>query len=633
MLKWSTKYEAGSESQAAAPAEFDALATAASISMQGSSLHRHNNTGRRRRLPTGTAATSPIRLSRPLPTPDIATAQETWTAAELEHPDGPPPAESRAYSAVGSSRRGSDGTPSANYHLPTYISNNAPPCSGSGAISALRGAREPSAHDNPAESSSEMTAIPHQGPAPEMSGQAESCLGLRAAPLDESSYLIEIWFKSVCGSWAAYDSPLNPIRRLCSSLWGSSASLYYSLQSMAAATLPAHQAKTQEIASLAPQMATRAIIQDLELLFEVPTAVSQFPAGLVMSLFCMSSSLSWIDHRQLGLQYLGHARTVISLLEMRAQFLCDDDRELLRFFKGCLIYEEAMRSIVTSRREDIKTLLEWSPATSSLAQFELHAWTGVPPQIFGLLGKAMALCRSSRDLWRRRGIATYRLMQEAASAIEEAADLEEKLLSVEVPYSGGELDGAADQHDRRAHLHCAAEAYRLSSLLQLYQSFPDLISRRLPDEVTTNGSVPQGCWLTPLSLHIANLLARIPHDSGMRCLQPLLCLCAGSGLKHDLTPAAEKAYHEYSSIPSTQSSAYALSPWPIPDNQSLDVHQAREFLSNRLTLLEQGLPTKPILVIHGLLGAIWQAYDNETEAGQVHWLDIMIDMNYESVFG
>jgi hypothetical protein len=223
-------------------------------------------------------------------------------------------------------------------------------------------------------------------------------------------------------------------------------------------------------------------------------------------------------------------------------------------------------------------------------------------------------------------------MQEAASDIEQGEDLEEKLLSVEVPYVPEE---SGDTHDcsLRSYLHFAAEAFRLSSLLQLYQSFPDLISRRLPDEVAANRSVPRSCWLTPLSLHITNVLSRIPHGSGMRCLQPLLCLCARSGLKQELTPEGERPPHGSLAMAPTKGSKYTLSVCSVPDRQSLDVFQARDFLLYRLTQLEQSLPAKPILVIQRLLKAIWQAYDNETEVGQVHRLDIMVDMNYESVFG
>lgn len=65
----------------------------------------------------------------------------------------------------------------------------------------------------------------------------------------------------------------------------------------------------------------------------------------------ISSSLSWI--RQLGLQDLDHARTVISLLEMRKMLLSSENQSLPEFFKNCLVYEEVVRGVMTLHRESI----------------------------------------------------------------------------------------------------------------------------------------------------------------------------------------------------------------------------------------------------------------------------------------
>jgi hypothetical protein len=330
--------------------------------MQENSLLGHNSRQRRRRSRT---AGSPIIQSKP--SPIAGTLQEPQAASGLDYLERH---QSTAVESQSNSAAGID-PPSSSVACTT----NSSTCISNDDRTYSNTILTPTdvTTDHNFSKTTDAVVKPYQEHFQQKSAQPSYHNGLRRSLSDQPSYLIEIWFKSVCGSWAAYDSLLNPIRRLGSSLWGSSASLYYSLQSMTAATLPQHQAHMHEVASLAPQMATRAIIQELEILFEVPIAVSHFPTGLVMSLFCISSSLCWIDRRQLGLQYLGHARTVISLLDMRAKFLCKDDLELLEFPKGCLTYEEAIRSIVTSRGDDIKTLPEWRPSISSLAHFELHA--------------------------------------------------------------------------------------------------------------------------------------------------------------------------------------------------------------------------------------------------------------------
>ncbi|EEU39767.1 uncharacterized protein NECHADRAFT_93054 [Fusarium vanettenii 77-13-4] len=424
---------------------------------------------------------------------------------------------------------------------------------------------------------------------------------------EPSTFLIELWFKSVCGAWAAYDSPTNPFRRLGSSLWGSSRPLFYSLQSMAAASLVKRQPEIQEIAASAPRIATEAIIHELRKLFEAPNTVTTIPHALIISLFCLSSSLCWMDHKQLGLQYLRHVRVILSLLEMRSKHLTKEDQKLVEFFKECLIYEESVRSIVTSYKEDISTLMEWTPATYPPYDFVLHPWTGVPPKIIALFGKAMSLCRRSRDTWRGSIAPTYEVMWQAMLDINEAQALEETLLSVEVPALIEDAGEIRKEDGLDMDLHRAAEVFRLSSLLQLYQTFPDLVSRRLPDRIDS-GSVTKTTWPTSLALYITGILSEIPAES-IRCLQPLLCLGVGSGLRFIGDSKSPKQRH------------------------FSDVGLAREFIMDRLRGFGQGPAVGPIVILRELLQAVWSWYDSETVPGSVHWLDVMADLKYETVFG
>ncbi|KAH7188206.1 fungal-specific transcription factor domain-containing protein [Fusarium flagelliforme] len=433
---------------------------------------------------------------------------------------------------------------------------------------------------------------------------------------EPSSFLIELWFKSVCGSWAAYDSSINPFRRLGSSLWSSSRPLFYSLQSMAAASITKRQPEIQEIAISAPRIATEAIIHELRSLFDSPNSVTTVPHALIISLFCLSSSLCWMDHKQLGLQYLRHVRMILSLLEMRSEYLSKQDRSLVGFFKECLIYEESVRSIVTSTREDISTLTEWAPAMYPPYDFVLHPWTGVPPKIIALFGKSMSLCRRSRDTWRNCTAPTYEVMWQTMLDINEAQTLEETLLSVRVPKL---ISDASENYTNKGQinldLHHAAEVFRLCSLLQLYQTFPDLVSRRLPDELD------KGSWSTSLALYITGLLANIPSES-IRCLQPLLCLGVGSGLRCKTVP--EDGPSRLELLDHAEES---------DEQQFTDVDTARVFIMDRLRGFGNGPATGPIVVLRDLLQAVWSYYDSEITPGSIHWLDVMADLKYETVFG
>ncbi|KPM45136.1 hypothetical protein AK830_g1419 [Neonectria ditissima] len=453
-----------------------------------------------------------------------------------------------------------------------------------------------------------------------------------------STRLVELWFKSVCGVWSAFDSPANPFRRLCSSLWGSSETVFYSLQSMASTSLTTDSSDLKEVTALAPRLANQALIQELQTLFKAPNHVSSVPAGLLVSLFCMSSSCSWVDSRELGLQYLGNARVVLDLLELNLESLREEDRQLLGFFRGCLVYEQMLRGIVSNREEDVSVPLEWNPTDAMPDPLDLHPWTGVSTAIVMLLGKAMALCRRSRNLWRHRPVATYEIMLQALHDIAEGQKLEEKLLSIEIPDTADQPNGIqSGEESVRLDLHNATEAFRLSSLLQLYQSFPDLLSRRLPSNEAGNSQAFQNQWVTGLAIRITRVLEEIPSTSPMRCLQPLLCICAGSGLRFEMGDDPETPYEKVPAIISekenTSEDLDTISAASPQESRSLEVAQARDFLLSRLRELDQGILSNSGAVARKLLLAIWTAFDKDSSLQQSHWMDIMAGTKSWTVFG
>lgn len=472
-----------------------------------------------------------------------------------------------------------------------------------------------------------------------------------ARPLvDVPSFLIQHWFKSVCGSWSAFDSQANPYRQLSASLWHSSMAVFYALQSMAAASLVEHLPHLKEVSHSAPRLAAQAIRYELQTFHANPKSPMAFPGGLVLSLFCMSSSICWTDSRQFGLQFLKPGRVVLNCLNKVAGYLSHPDRELLNFFNGCLIYEEMLRSIVSNDDTDMENLATWHVSTAQTISVVPHAWTGVSPDLLRLFGKTMFLCRRSRNRWRQPDLVADKILRETTD-YQEAAVIEEVLLSTELPELP--LEDATEEAASRRHLHDAAEAYRLSSLLQLYQTFPSLIARRLPGQVDAHGLVPYSGWLSPLALHITNILRSIPPSSSMRCLQPLLCLCAGTGLRYDNVDPLMRSQCDpfmvsapqsdpvlgFDPLGTTSSSDYGLpglsglSSSVIGENE-LEIASARRFLMERLSRLEQNLPPKPIQVEKQLLKSIWDTYDAETDGTcTTHWLDVMVNNELESVFG
>jgi hypothetical protein len=427
--------------------------------------------------------------------------------------------------------------------------------------------------------------------------------------------------------------------------------VFYAMQSMAAASLVEHLPHLKGVCMSAPRLATQAIAYEFQSFRASSGRPLTFPGGLVLSLFCMSSSTSWSDSRQLGLQFLKPGRAVLNCLNKYASALSATDRELLNFFNGCLIYEEMLRSIVSNDETDMENLAVWKVSSAQPISVVPHAWTGVSPDLLRLFGKTMFLCRRSRNRWRQAESVSEKILGETAD-YEDAVAIEEVLLGTEVPELSDD-EGATEEAALKRHLHDAAEAYRLSSVLQLYQTFPNLIARRLPGLVDMNGYVPYSGWLSPLALHITNILRNIPPSSSMRCLQPLLCLCAGTGLRYDnVDPLIQTQSNPFagSAAPSTPGPGFgldSLGTTASPDvfgmstlsttvigENDLEIASARRFLMERLGRLEQSLPPKPIQVEKQLLKSIWATYDAETVTlGKTHWLDVMVNNGLESVFG
>ncbi len=516
--------------------------------------------------------------------------------------------------------------------------------------SPVAGSAGPSARASPAATDSEEDATSASDPDAKIRPLGKAALPARRAAhaarssdlvlapslVDIPTFLIDHWFKSVCHSWSAYDSESNPYRQLTSSLWTRSGSVYWALQTISAASLVERLPHViTDIAMSAPRMAEEAIQKEL-VLFSSGT-VDKFPSELLVSLFCMSSSLCWTESRQLGLRFVRQARAVLKCLDKKA--LNEDDQALLDFFNGCLIYEEMLRSVVSDDEVDTKNMLSWPEPGNrdTIMPLDPHAWTGVSPHILRLFGKAMALCRRSRNRWRLHSTTTYKILQGAMMDIEEARSVEESLLATEPLRPSATPDVKPSDRADVQHFYNVTEAYRLSSLLQLYLTFPDLVANRIPSQVDEDGSVGWDAWVSPLALHIADVLEKIPPAS-MRCIQPLLCLCAGSGLRFDSRPSFK--YETYvEDLPPPPSGLLGDNPDSFTagaeiSETSLKILRARNFLIRRLEQLELSLPPKPISVANELLRAVWKVYDEEIGSSKrTHWVDVMTSTGLQSLFG
>ncbi|KAK1995108.1 hypothetical protein LX36DRAFT_751324 [Colletotrichum falcatum] len=481
---------------------------------------------------------------------------------------------------------------------------------------------------------------------------------------DTSSALVVNWFDQVCPAWSGFDSDTNPNRKIAIDLWRTSATVCSSLEAMSAAFLASRLPAMRQSALRLMQRAADIVQAELQVVKARPRHRT-VPTGLVFSLFCLGTTLCWVDSRLYGLPFLREARSLIRRLNAQSAAFSGPNRDTLAFFNKSLAYCEMLLSVVRDDEPlDHDTRDPPPPATRLQAVEERspHPWTGVSALATRLFSESIRLCRAARHRL-RRAMDPQKYFSGALQDLMGAQRLEEQLLELDVPSEN--CPQQVDTGDSRtpvSHLAGIAEAYRLSSLLHLYQTFPDLVSLRLPAEspMAESGSVPWDEWIIPLALRLVKVLEGIPATSGTRVVQPLLYISAGTGLRHDAPAVVPDALGGLGPLQrdpegrragsdlvvrqpplfdSQNLSLYVSQVADAPARQALvtamtlDVGSARHFVMRRLSILESSLPPTPVVVAKELVQTIWRAYDNDVGSPTVHWIDVMEDNDLRSMFG
>ncbi|EEU42964.1 uncharacterized protein NECHADRAFT_46571 [Fusarium vanettenii 77-13-4] len=479
---------------------------------------------------------------------------------------------------------------------------------------------------------------------------------------DTSSLLISNWFEQVCTAWSGFDSETNLNRKLALELCTTSHSVFSSLQSMSAGFLSTRLPNMRQSAMYFLQAATGSVLSEAK---EVScrTVLDTIPSGLLFSLFCLGTTVCWVDARQLGLPFFREAKMILKRLNRRLSTYSEKDLELLSFFNRSFAYCEMLLAAVEDETDAVvesdSTMI--GPRTDPNMQLaeryidnSPHPWTGISPLAAQLFAQSIRLCRSFRRHLKLPK-ETERDFQRALEEIQEAQRLEERLLGLEFS-AAVPINETGDFRTPALHLSQIAEAYQLAALLQLYQTFPDLVALRLPlDSAHANSRhIPWEEWIIPLSLRLVNVLEQIPPDSGTRVIQPLLYITASTGLRYDTmtlldvpgfsfetdaSPVTGFQSGPFGALPGDPMEALGTSPASVPpgnliSRMSLDISNARHFITGRLNMLENTLPPKPVVMARELIKAIWDAYDNEPPgSATVHWVDVMEDKNLRSMFG
>lgn len=500
--------------------------------------------------------------------------------------------------------------------------------------------------------------------------QNYSTLFLPPPITDLSSQLVEYWFRDVCSLWSQYDSPTNSNRMMATALWSTSEAVSTSLQSMSSAYLSSRMPNMKKTSISMMKNATDVIEAELRVVKSSPS-LDTVPMGLIYGLFCIGTSICWLNATQLGIPFLKEAKALLHRINKQKRKLTEEERKLLNIFNKSWTYCEMLLSVVSDTNTYLSYEVEEVEEVDDISIDEYptaapcepviddmpHPWTGVSNTVSRLLTQTLRLCRNYRYHVKHPGPFATRDHATALKIIDEAKLLEEKLLGLDFESAPANTE-TGDQKTPCRHLVNVAEAYRLAGLIHIYQTFPELVLLRLPDNIAypADVSIPWEECITPLSLRLAKIIEQLPADSGSKMTQPLLCITASTGLRFETSDSS-------STSPESQVQASLATPSPFDlgntehcglsdyigqlvradedidrlsniSESRLKIVDARCFIIGRLDTLEALLPPRPIVVARTLVQKIWDEYDKEKcGAASVHWIDVMEENNLRSLFG
>ncbi|VUC31545.1 unnamed protein product [Clonostachys rosea] len=405
------------------------------------------------------------------------------------------------------------------------------------------------------------------------------------------------------------------------------------------------------------QAAMNAITSEI-LVLNTRGIMQTLPVGVLFALVCMGTIFGWINRHELVKRLLRNTKAILSEAKLHSQSFSPSDREMLSFFVSSTQYWDTLVTFMGYEDGSVATIGD-DKSEDMVLPFDLnvtqhptltpHPWTGISTLTSQLFCESIKCCRSFRKKMKGHEEDPASML-DTLDVMARAEQLEVMLKQLEYP-NLDEIGETGDRLTPRQHLIEAAEAYRLSALLHLYQTFPNTkteVSPIGPFEIARD-DVIWGDRVVPLALYLTNLLKKIPPESGSRSLLPILYIAASTGLRFRgglLSAPRTAALGDSSGLSADHAMFHDSSDfsWASPHgsfdaftSMSEDIiliGDARHLIMQRLGLLENCLYPKPIEIAKNLVKAIWEAYDNDLfDQHDVHWADIMEDLGLRSIFG
>lgn len=437
---------------------------------------------------------------------------------------------------------------------------------------------------------------------------------------DLQGKLIDAYFTTVCRIFSTFDSPQNLFRSYISQRWQSSSAMFYAMLRMASAKLGRQSRKYKKHASEYQSLAVKQLAEDI-------STASSWTPELLFVVLMLGLSTCWHDISDLGLVHLQAMQHAVLYTPIRC---ADDELETLDFFKKALIYWEMVTSWVT---EDV-TINDYNQLSPylqnqalsrgsnplNLERLKPHPWTSVAQQPQALFTRLVRLFRQLRSF--DHGSKTPKSqLTEPAIFLQAVEALEDELWRLELP-SLHEIANTGDENTPPIHHLLLAEAYMFANFYQLYQVFPNLLSKRghhlhqqhgprsrmqnltMASSALLHSDVDSNDWLKFLGRNIIIRLDQIHTSSGTSCVQPLLLLVGSTSL--------------------------SIKPDSKDSNEEAEIIRMRKSVLDRLSFISNACLSEPI---HNVELAVSEIFKRLDVGVNLFWMDMLQNMGLVTIIG
>lgn len=455
---------------------------------------------------------------------------------------------------------------------------------------------------------------------PALSNSYRSSTTLATGIFDLQGNLIDTYFNTVCRIFSTFDSSQNLFRSYVSRRWQSSSAMFYAMLSMASAKLGRQSSTYKRHASEYQSLAIKQLAED------VSVALSWTPELLFVVLM-LGLSTSWHHVSDLGLVHLQAMQHAV----LNSPIKCaDDELETLDFFNKALVYWEMVTSFVT-KDVTIHDYTRLSPCQQAhtasrvnkpfnMERLKPHPWTSIAQQPQALFTRLVRLFRQLRSF--NHGSKTPKsYLTEPATFLQEVEALEDELWRLELP-SLHEIANTGDEKTPPIHHLLLAEAYMFANFYQLYQVFPNLLSKRgrhfnqthgprsLMQNLTmlssslSHSGLDSNDWLKFLGRNIIIRLDQIHTSSGTSCVQPLLLLVGSTSL--------------------------SINPESKGSEEEAEIIRMRKSVLDRLSTISAACLSEPI---HTVELAVTEIFKRLDVGVNVFWMDMLQNMGLVTIIG